>query len=90
MLPHAERQVLALARKLERIQIQMCNIQGSWRGHLNLPARVREAYSKAYTASRNEYDDTKAALNKAVRVAERYSPGCASSLIKYARDSAWS
>lgn len=89
MLPSAERRVLSLARKLVRLSDQMGDIEGSCRGHLNLPSRVHEAYMKAYRAARCEYDDTKAALNKAVRVAEQYSPGCSASLIRLAKESYW-
>lgn len=92
MMPSEERQVLMLARKLERIRLQMSvHSDGSHdAAHFNLPYRVFVEYQKAYRASRDEFDTVKAELEQAVRVAECYSPGCAASLIKLAEESAWS
>ena len=89
MLPFAERQVLTLGRKLNRINAQMGDIEGSNRGHLNLPERVAEAYRVAYRKTRIEFDETRIALQKAIRVAESYSPGCASGLLALAKSDCW-
>ncbi len=85
MLPAEERRVLELSRKLSHLKAMIGDIEGSNRGHLNLPPRIANAYREAYRNARDEFDDTRQQLRKAIRIAEQVSPGCSSALIADAR-----
>ena len=91
MLPDEERTVLNLARKLERIREQMSAQRDGEHDavHFNLPYKVFIAFRDAYRASRNEFDDTKADLKRAIKSAELLSPGCSSELLALAKDTCW-
>lgn len=85
MLPTEERRVIELARKLAHLKTMMGDIDGSNRGHLNLPSRIANAYREAYRKARAEFDETRQQLRKAIRIAEQLSPGCSVFLISESR-----
>jgi hypothetical protein len=80
-LPDEERKVVELTIKVAHLRNLMGDIEGSNRGHLNLPDSIADAYRAAYRKARNEFDDLRQELRSAIQQAERVSPGCSNQLI---------
>jgi hypothetical protein len=77
--------VIEIARKVSHFRNTIGDIEGSNRGHLNLPASIADVYRAAYRKARAEFDDARQELRKAVQRAEQVSPGCSAGLIEIAK-----